>query len=43
MVGLDFTIAAFVAFIGGPDVYYSLFALYFLVATASVFYNISTH
>ena len=43
MVALDFTISAFIAFIGGTEVYYSLFALYFLVATGTVFYNISTH
>lgn len=42
MVVLDAIIVVFVDSIGGPEVYYGLFALYFVIGTAAAFYKIST-
>jgi hypothetical protein len=35
-------ITAFIQAIGGPEAYYGIFAMVFVISTAAVFYKIST-
>lgn len=39
---INSVISVFIYAIGGPDAYYSLFSLVFLVGIAAIFYKIST-
>jgi len=39
---IDSVITVFIAAIGGPVAYYSLFSLFFVIGTGAVFYKVST-